>query len=46
MDWVLMSRDQLLDWDQVADEEMAICLQDLKELHYGLGCKGITNSEV
>jgi len=34
MNWVLVSRDQLLDQYQVADTKTAMCLQDLKELYY------------
>jgi len=34
MEKALMSRNQSLDWCWVASEEMAICLQDLRELYY------------
>ena len=35
MKWALISKNQLLDWYQIVNEEMAMCLQDLKELYYG-----------
>ena len=35
IEWALISGDWSLDWCQVADEEIAICLWDLRELYYG-----------
>ena len=37
IDWVLVSRNQSSDQDQVVDEEIALYSQDLKELYYGFG---------
>ena len=34
MDWVLASKDQLLNQDYIADKEIAICFQDFREFHY------------
>ena len=34
MKWAFMSKNQLLDWCQIVNEEMAIYLQDLRKLYY------------
>jgi len=35
IEWALISKNQLLDWCQIVNEEMAMCLQDLRKLYYG-----------
>ena len=34
MKWTFASKNQLLDWYQIADKEMAMCLWDLRKYHY------------
>ena len=35
IEWALVSEDQLLDWYQITDKEMAMCLQSLNRFYYG-----------
>jgi len=37
MEYTLVSRNQSLDWCQIVEEEIAICLWDLRKLYYGFG---------
>ena len=37
MKCTLVSKDWSLNWCQVTDEEIAMCLKGLRELHHGFG---------